>query len=89
LEIDRTSAARPPHIPANPDTTPASPPPARDDVPERRDRIELSGTARDAAQLPDDARAARIAALRAQVEAGTYDADPSAIARSLLARQDL
>jgi len=89
LEIERSSAARPPHSPAHPDTTPTSPPPARDDVPERRDRIELSGAARDAAQLPEDARAARIAALRAQVEAGTYHADPNAIARSLLAREDL
>jgi flagellar biosynthesis anti-sigma factor FlgM len=93
LEIDRTSAARPPYIPTNTDPTPDAPPPAaRDEAPERpdrTDRIELSGAARDAAQLSEEAREARVAALRAQVQAGTYTADPHATARQLLASDDL
>jgi len=92
LEIDRTSAARPqrftPIEPSVPSTT--SPVASEREAAEARlDRIELSTAAREIGTEPDPDREAKLAALRAQVEAGTYRMDAYGVARRLVDRGDL
>ena len=55
----------------------------------RLDRIELSTQAREVQSEPDAAREAKLAALRAQVDAGTYRMDTNGVARRIVAREDL
>lgn len=92
MEIDRTSAARPQRLtpiqPSVPSTT--SPVASEREAAETRlDRIELSTAARDIGAEPDAAREAKLAALRAHVEAGTYRVDANGVAHRLIARDEL
>lgn len=91
MEIDRTSAARPRHL--NPVTPSAAgtgaPAGSERDAEVRLDRIELSSAARDIQDEPDAAREAKLAALRAQIDAGTYRMDPDGVARRIVAREDI
>lgn len=98
MNIDRTSAARPQVTPPTTpvDATLSSAPPV---APERAaaeahpdrvgDRIELSPEAREITAEPDAARAAAVAALRAQLDAGTYQVDADGVARRIVARGDI
>ena len=87
MEINRTSAAQPQRpIDAEQATAPSA---AGPDETERRDRIELSDAARAIGQQSNAAREARMQALRAQLDAGTYRMDADGVARRIVARQDL
>lgn len=90
MEIDRTSAARPrplnPVTPSAPGTAPAA---SDRDAEARLDRIELSAAAREIQDEPEAAREATLAALRAQIDAGTYRMDADGVARRIVEREDL
>lgn len=89
LEIDRTAAARSQRItPPEPSTT-AHAAGEREAADARLDRIELSPAAREI-QVDDDAtREAKLAALRAQIDAGTYQVDAAGVAHRIVVREDL
>lgn len=89
MEIDRTSAARPQRIPPIEPSTTSPVAGEREAAEAPLDRIELSAAAREIGAEPDAARAARLAALRAQIEAGTYRMDASGVARRIVARKDI
>ena len=99
MEIDRTSAARPQRLHPVPPSSPSSPTSpvtgeraaaeARSAPIDPIDRIELSAAAREIGAEPDAAREATLAALRAQIEAGTYRIDADGVARRIVAREDL
>jgi len=102
LNIDRTSAARPqvtpPTTPVDATPSPTSPVASERAAAEARlervgertgDRIELSAEARGITTEPDAAREATIAALRAQVDAGTYQVDANGVARLIVDRGDV
>jgi len=92
LNIDRTSAAQPSRIPTPIHTQSADAPstaPAMPDDATRRDRIDLSRAARGLSQQSDAAREARIRELQAQVEAGTYQVDPTSLAEQVMKSGDL
>ena len=55
----------------------------------RLDRIELSPAAREITADGEAAREAKLAALRAQIDAGTYQVDASGVARRIVAREEL
>lgn len=88
MEIDRPHAARPRPFPLKPAA------PRQDagvDPLERRDLIDLSAAAQ-RLRAPDadaDARAARVRALREQVDSGRYEVDPHGIARKMMERDPL
>lgn len=88
MEIDRTAAVPPSRlIPPDSGAVPPAAGPA--DAIERRDRIELSNAAREVGQQPAGDREAKLLALRAQIEAGTYRVDADGVARRIVARDDL
>ncbi|MEI7926519.1 MAG: flagellar biosynthesis anti-sigma factor FlgM [Chloroflexota bacterium] len=92
MEIDRTSAARPQHLtPVQPSVPSTTSPVAseREAAEARLDRIELSSAAREMTTEPDADREAKLAALRAQIEAGTYRVDASGVARRIIARDEI
>jgi len=92
LEIDRSSAARPQYLTPVPLSVPSSTSPVsseREAAEARLDRIELSTQAREVQGEPDAAREAKLAALRAQIDAGTYRMDANGVARRIIAREDL
>ena len=97
MEIDRTSAARPQRIsPIEPSPEPSTTSPVASEraAAESRlirieDRIELSAAARETGTEPDAVREARLAALRAQIDAGMYRMDADGVARRIVAREDI
>ena len=92
MEIDRTSAARPQYLNPVPPSVPSTTSPVaseREAAEARQDRIELSTAAREITSEPDEAREAKLAALRAQVEAGTYRVDAQGVARRIVARDEI
>ncbi|MGE3855628.1 MAG: flagellar biosynthesis anti-sigma factor FlgM [Dehalococcoidia bacterium] len=92
MEIDRTSAARPRHLTPVPPSVPSGTSPVaseREAAQARLDRIELSSDAREVQSEPEAAREAKLAALRAQIDAGTYRMDANGVARRIVARDDL
>ena len=98
MEIDRTSAARPQRItppePSAASQSTTSPVGSDREAAEARpdrigDRIELSPAARELQADDPASREAKLAALRAQIDAGTYQVDASGVAHRIVAREDL
>jgi len=89
LEIDRTYAGRSqPLRPVESTPSASASAAAREAAEPRQDRIELSAEAREITGDPD-AREAKLEALRARIEAGTYRVDAEGVARFIVARKDL
>jgi negative regulator of flagellin synthesis FlgM len=90
MRIDPTHASQVTGIAARSTSAPAGPAPQQPASARRPDAVELSGgaglvrRAHAAAGSAPDARAERVAEIKAQVQSGTYTVDNQALAEKLL-----